>query len=46
MAKQWTREELTNLTKQQFESLSQEEQFEVKKQGRAFMVADLDKASL
>ena len=42
MAKTWTREELTNLTSAQFEALTQEEQFEVKKQGRQFLIGDLN----
>lgn len=35
MSKVWTREELTALTKEQFEALSPEEQQEVITQGRA-----------
>ena len=42
MSKQWTREELTNLSSEAFEALSQEEQLEVKKQGRAYLIADLN----
>ena len=37
MAKQYTREELTALTKEQFNALTPEEQNEVRKQGRAFL---------
>ena len=43
MAKTWTREELSNLKPEQFNALSQEEQLEVRKQGRAFLIADLNK---
>ena len=39
--KTWTREELTALTPEQFNALSPEEQLEVKKQGKAFMYADV-----
>ena len=42
MSKQWTREELTNLSNEQFQALSQEEQIEVRKQGRTFLIADLN----
>jgi hypothetical protein len=42
MAKTWTREELTNLSKEQLNALTQEEQLEARKQGRAFLMADLN----
>ena len=41
--KTWTREELTNLKPEQFNALTQEEQLEVRKQGRAFLIEDLNK---
>lgn len=41
--KQYTREELTNLTKEQIEAMSQEERTDIQRQGRAFLQADLDK---
>jgi hypothetical protein len=37
----YTREELTNLTLEQFNALSQEEQDDVRSQGKAFQAADL-----
>jgi hypothetical protein len=37
----YTREELTNLTLEQFNALSQEEQADVRSQGKAFQAADL-----
>ncbi len=39
--KTYTREELTNLTAEQFKALSKEEQDDVRRQGRAFLAADL-----
>jgi hypothetical protein len=42
MIKTWKREELTNLSQEAFAALSPEEQLEVKRQGRAFLVADLN----
>ena len=38
--KTYTREELTNLSKEQFDALSQEEQANVRAQGQAFKAAD------
>ena len=43
MAKTYTREELTNLTPEQFNALSKEEQNQVIAQGRAFREADIQK---
>ena len=40
--KQYTREELTNLTKEQIEAMSQEERTNIQRQGRAFLQADID----
>ena len=37
--KTWTQEELNKLTQEQFEALSQEEQYEVKSQARALFLA-------
>jgi|11_taG_2_1085331.scaffolds.fasta_scaffold01345_9 hypothetical protein len=38
--KTYTREELTNLTSDQFNALSKAEQDDVRAQGRAFLAAD------
>ncbi len=39
--KTYTREELTNLTSEQFQALSIEEQDDVRRQGKAFQAAEL-----
>jgi len=41
MSKIYTREELTALTQEEFNNLTSEEQNEVRKQGRAFLYAEL-----
>lgn len=38
--KTYTRQELSNITAEQFNAMSQEEQDNVRSQGRAFLVAD------
>jgi len=38
--KTYTREELSNITQEQFNAMSQEEQANVRSQGRAFLAAD------
>lgn len=38
--KTYTREELSNITAEQFAAMSQEEQANVRSQGRAFLAAD------
>ena len=38
--KTWTRQELTDLTQEQFDALSAEEQQEVLSQGKAFKMQD------
>lgn len=37
----WTRQELTALTKEQFDNLSTEEQQDALRQGKAFLLAEL-----
>jgi hypothetical protein len=39
--KTYTREELTNLTAEQFNAMSAEEKANVRSQGRAFLAADM-----
>jgi hypothetical protein len=38
--KTYTREELTNITPEQFNAMSEEEKGNVRAQGKAFMIAD------
>lgn len=40
--KTYTREELTAITPEQFNAMSEEEKSNVKAQGKAFMIADLE----
>jgi hypothetical protein len=42
--KTYTREELTNLTPEQFNAMSDEEKNNVRAQGKAFMIADQEAA--
>lgn len=43
--KTYTREELTAITAEQFNAMSQEEQADVRSQGRAFLAADQDQGA-